>query len=81
VNQAVPAAPAGLGRDDLVGVAEAVGIMKGGDDGGGGHGPDAGHGAQALDARIVRGEVFDDLVGLGELAVEGERDGEQRGDQ
>jgi hypothetical protein len=56
-----------------------VGIIKGGD--GGGHGPDAGHGAQALDARIVRGEVFDDLVGLGELAVEGERDGEQRGDQ
>ncbi len=84
---ALSVAGAELARDqaevglDLMGVAEAVGIINGGDERSGGEGPDAGHGAQALDARIVRGEVLDHLVGIGELAVDGQHDGEQRGDQ
>src|SRR3990172_3885833 len=36
------------GGFDLVRVAEALGVIEGGDEGGGGHGPDAGDGAQAL---------------------------------
>src|SRR5262245_6436152 len=41
---------------DLMGVAEALGIVEGRDEGGGGDGPDGGHRAQSLDARIVGGE-------------------------
>ena len=84
---ALRVAGAELARDqaevglDLMGVAEALGIVEGSDEGGGGDGPDGGHGAQSLDARIVGGELFDDLIGIGELAVAGQHDGEKRGDK
>jgi len=84
---ALRVAGAELARDqaevglDLMGVAEALGIVEGSDEGGGGDGPDGGHGAQSLDARIVGGELFDDLIGIGELAVAGQHDGEKRGDE
>ena len=91
---ALRVAGAELARDqaqvglDLMGVAEALGIVEGSDEGGAGDRPDGGHGAQSLDARIVGGELFDDLIGLfddligiGELAVAGQHDGEKRGDE
>ena len=40
-------------------VVEALGIIDGGEEGGGGDGADAGDGAQARHARILDGEVFD----------------------
>ena len=64
---------------DLMGVAEALSIVDRSDEGGG-DGPDARHGAQSLDARILGSEVFDDLIGVGELAVEVQHDGEERGE-
>ena len=66
---------------DLVGVAEALRIVESGDKRGGGDGADTGHGAEARDARVLRGEVLDHVIGIGELAVEGQHDGEERGDQ
>jgi hypothetical protein len=62
-------------------MAEAVGLINSGAEGGGGDGLEAGHGAEALDARIVRAEVRDHLIGIGEVAVEGLQGGEQRGGQ
>jgi hypothetical protein len=44
------ARPEAEGGFDVVRVAEALGVVEGRDEGGGGHGPDAGDGAQALDA-------------------------------
>ena len=44
-------------------VAEAVGIVDGGEEGGGGDGADAGDGAQARHPGILDGEVFDRRVG------------------
>src|SRR5215475_13474790 len=55
---------------ELMGVAEAVGIVNGGAEGGGGDGADAGDGAQAQHARILDGEVLDRGVGVRELSVE-----------
>lgn len=52
-------------------------LVDRGDEDGGGHGPDAGDGAQALDARIVADDVLDRLVGGRELAVEVAHHGEQ----
>jgi hypothetical protein len=65
---------------ELMRVAEALGIVDGGDEGGGGDGADAGNGAQARHARILDGEVFDRGVGVRELPVEGAHEGEQRRD-
>ena len=62
-------------------VGEALDVVDRGDKGGGGHGPDTRHGAQALDALIVSGHVLDRLVGIRELAVEVPQDGEERSDQ
>ena len=58
-------------------VAEALGIVDGGEEGGGGDGADAGDGAQTRHARILDGEVFDRGVGVRELGVEGTHEGEQ----
>ena len=58
-------------------VVEALGIIDGGEEGGGGDGADAGDGAQARHARILDGEVFDRGVGVRELPVEGTHEGEQ----
>ena len=44
---------------ELMRVAEALGIVDGGEEGGGGDGADAGDGAQARHARILDGEVLD----------------------
>jgi hypothetical protein len=55
-------------------VAEALGIVDRGEEGGGGDGADAGDGAQARHARILDGEVFDPLVAVRELLVEVARD-------
>jgi hypothetical protein len=68
-------------RLDLVGVPEALDIIDGGDEGGGGDRADAGDGAQTLDARIVGGEVLDGLVGVRELGVEVTHDRQQGGDR
>jgi hypothetical protein len=65
----------------LVRVGEALDVVDGGDEGGGGHGPDARDGAQALDTLIVSGHALDRLVGIRELAVEVAHDGKDRGDQ
>jgi hypothetical protein len=43
---------------ELMRVAEALGLVDGGEEGGGGEGADAGDGAQARDARILGGEVL-----------------------
>src|SRR5215831_20156714 len=69
------------GSLDLMSVAEAVDIIQGGDEGRGGDGADTGHGPQARQARIVSGEAFDHPIGIGELAVEGQHDRQERGDQ
>jgi hypothetical protein len=66
---------------DLMGAAEAPGIVESGHEGGGGDGPDARDGAEAPDARILGGEVFDHVIGIRELPVEGQHDGEQRADE
>jgi hypothetical protein len=58
-----------------VGVTEALGIINGGDESGGSDGPDAGHGAKALDARILHRDVLDHLIGIAELVVQGQRTG------
>ena len=58
-------------------VVEAVGIVDGGEEGGGGDGANAGDGAQARYARILDGEVFDRGVGVRERPVEGAHEGEQ----
>ena len=58
-------------------VAEAVGIVDGGEEGGGGDGADAGDGAQARHPGILDGEVFDRGVGVRERPVEGAHEGEQ----
>ena len=50
-------------------VVEALGIIDGGEEGGGGDGADAGDGAQARHARILDGEVFDHGVGVRELVA------------
>jgi hypothetical protein len=55
-------------------VAEALGIVDRGEEGGGGDGADAGDGAQARHARILDGEVFDPLVAVRELLIEVARD-------
>ena len=52
---------------ELMRVAEAVGIVDGGEEGGGGDGADAGDGTQARHAGILDGEVFDRGVGVREL--------------
>ena len=62
---------------ELMRVVEALGIIDGGEEGGGGNGADAGDGAQAQHARILDGEVFDRGVGVRELPVEGTHEGEQ----
>ena len=62
-------------------VAEALRIIKSGDEGGGGDGPDAGNGTQALDPRMLGRDVLDRLIAARELAVEVLHDGEQRGDE
>ena len=54
---------------DLVRVAEALGVIEGRDEGGGGDRADAGDGAQPLDARIVGREMLDGVVGVRELGV------------
>lgn len=54
---------------DLVRVAEALGVIEGGDEGGG-HGPDAGDGSQVLNTRIVSGHARDRPVGIRKLGVE-----------
>ena len=43
-------------------VVEALGIIDGGEEGGGGDGADAGDGAQARHAGVLDGEVLDPLV-------------------
>src|SRR6266852_9618263 len=63
-----------------MGVAEAVGVVDRGDEGGGGDGADAGDGAQARHTRVLDGEVLDRCVGVRELPVEGAYEGEQRRD-
>jgi hypothetical protein len=68
-------------RLDLVGVADALDIIEGGDERGGGDRADAGDGAQTLDARIVGGELLEGLVGVRELGVEVAQDREQRRDR
>ena len=50
---------------ELMRVGEALDVVDGGDEGGGGHGPDARDGAQALDAFIVSGHVLDRRAGMG----------------
>ena len=62
-------------------VLGSAGHRDRGDEGGGGHGPHAGDGAQALDALIMGGDALDRLVGIRELAVEVAQDGEERSDQ
>ena len=66
---------------DLVGVGEALDVVDRRNEGGRRYGSDAGDGAQALDPLIVSGHALDRLVAIRELAVEGARDGEERGDQ
>src|SRR4030095_7719337 len=66
---------------ELVRVGEALDVVDRGDEGGGGYGPDARDGAQALDTLIVSGHALDRLVGIRELAVEVAHDGKERGDQ
>jgi hypothetical protein len=61
-------------------MAEALGLIQGGDQRCGGDAADAGHGGEALDARIVGGDVLDQVIGIGVLAGEGQHDGEERGD-
>ena len=46
-------------------VAKVLGVIRG-EEGGGGVGADAGDGAQARDARILDGEVFDPLAAHGQ---------------
>ena len=60
-----PAALAGHKAEvglELMRMGEALNVVDRGDEGGGRHRPDARHGAQALDARIVSGQVLDRLV-------------------
>ncbi len=64
-----------------MGVAEALGIVDRGEEGGGGDGADAGDGAQARHGGVLDGEVLDPLVAVRELLVERSHEGEQRGDQ
>jgi hypothetical protein len=61
----------------LMRVGEALRIINGGEEGGGGDGADARDGAQARDARVLDGEVFD-RGGVRELPIEGTHEGEQR---
>ena len=65
---------------ELMRMVEALGIIDGGEEGGGGDGADAGDGAQAQHARNLDGEVFDRGVGVRELPIEGAHEGEQRRD-
>jgi hypothetical protein len=65
----------------VVRVGETLGVVERGNEGGGGHGPDARDRAQALDALIVSGHVLDRLVGIRELTVEVTHHREERGDQ
>ena len=58
-------------------VLEALDVVDRGDEGGGVHGPDTRHRAQALDTLIVSSHALDRLVGIRELAVEVPQDGEQ----
>ena len=46
-------------------VAKVLGVIRR-EGGGGGDGPDAGAGAQARDARILDGELFDPLAAHGQ---------------
>ena len=62
---------------ELMRVAEALGIIDGGEEGGGGDGADAGDGAQPQHARILDGEVFERGVGVRELRVDETHEGEQ----
>jgi hypothetical protein len=65
---------------ELMRVAEALGIVDRGDEGGGGDRAHAGDGAQAWHPRILDGEVLDPLVGVRELPVKGAHEGQQRRD-
>ena len=58
---------------EVMGVAEALGVVDSGEEGGGGDGADARDGAQTRHARILDGEVLDGGVGIHELPVEGRR--------
>jgi len=51
-------------------MTEALGVVEGRHEGGGGDGPAAGDGAQALHALIVSADPFDHLVGVRELSIE-----------
>jgi hypothetical protein len=63
---------------EVVRVTEALAGVDRGDEGGGGHGSDAGDGAEALDALIVSGHALDRRVGIHELAVEVAYDSEEQ---
>jgi hypothetical protein len=65
---------------ELMGVAEAPDVVDGGKEGGGRDRAPAGDGAQARDARVLDGEVFEPLVGVRKLPVEGAQEGQQRRD-
>jgi len=81
VARAALAWPEAEVRLKLVRVVKAPDVVDRGDKGGGGDGPDAGHGAEALGLLIVSRPALDRRVGIHELAIEGPHDGEERGDQ
>jgi len=62
---------------ELMRVVEAPDVVDGGEEGGGGDGPDAGDGAQPGHARILDREVLDRGVGKRQLPVERAHEGEQ----